>query len=279
MPQEDDRRAAPPELAADDSRRLFEAAPAAYAVLLPDAPCFTIVAATDVYRAAAGLRREAAIGRGLFEALPAADAVMPPRAGLAMLRRSLETTVRTRRPQRMRERRSEVRDAASGGIERTWGALNVPVLGPDDTVPYVLHHAEDGSMRAGAEAAERRARTGERAARERVREAREGERIARVAADIVGDTPRRERAAGQEDEAGRRRVRRRDRRAAAPGTPRDPADCRRARHRARRRGRRPARRPARRRGVTPHRGPRRRAAASVRVGCSSPAGRGRYSTA
>ncbi len=53
-----------------DFQALFEALPGRYLVLLPDAPRYTIVAASDAYLGATNSKREDILGRGLFEAFP-----------------------------------------------------------------------------------------------------------------------------------------------------------------------------------------------------------------
>src|SRR5262245_37938615 len=53
-----------------DFRLLFEAAPGAFLVLLPDAPRFTVVAASDAYLRATLTERDHIVGRGLFEVFP-----------------------------------------------------------------------------------------------------------------------------------------------------------------------------------------------------------------
>src|SRR5262245_46999367 len=53
-----------------DFRTLFEASPEVLLVLLPDAPRFTMVAATESRLAATHVTREQTIGRGLFEVFP-----------------------------------------------------------------------------------------------------------------------------------------------------------------------------------------------------------------
>lgn len=55
---------------APDYRVLFESAPNAYLLVLPDDPKFTIVAANDAYLKLAKVKREDVLGRGLFEILP-----------------------------------------------------------------------------------------------------------------------------------------------------------------------------------------------------------------
>ena len=53
-----------------DFRLLFEGSPDILLVLLPDAPRYTMVAATDARLAATHTTREATLGRGLFEVFP-----------------------------------------------------------------------------------------------------------------------------------------------------------------------------------------------------------------
>src|SRR5918994_1177241 len=53
-----------------DFRLLFEAAPDILLVLLPDAPDFTMVGATESRLLATHTTREGTMGRGLFEVFP-----------------------------------------------------------------------------------------------------------------------------------------------------------------------------------------------------------------
>ena len=50
--------------------RLFRAMPGNSVLLLPDSPCFTIVAATEAYLQVTGRRLEDIRGRGLFVVFP-----------------------------------------------------------------------------------------------------------------------------------------------------------------------------------------------------------------
>lgn len=53
-----------------DFRVLFENVPAAFLVLAPDHPDFTITAVSDGYLRATRTTRERIIGRGLFDVFP-----------------------------------------------------------------------------------------------------------------------------------------------------------------------------------------------------------------
>ena len=62
-----------PGLDPDDLPALFAAAPAPLLVLRPDAPAFSIVAATDAYLSASLQTPDTLVGRPVFEALPDAN--------------------------------------------------------------------------------------------------------------------------------------------------------------------------------------------------------------
>jgi PAS domain S-box-containing protein len=128
---------------ADEFRALFEAAPAAFLVLRPDAPRFTVAAASDEYLRDALLARGDAVGRGVFEVLPDANPENPAPTGVTNLRASLEAVLRTRRPHRMVVQRYDVQRPDGSWDVRYWAPLNLPVTGPDGAVRYVLHHVED----------------------------------------------------------------------------------------------------------------------------------------
>lgn len=128
-----------------DFRRLFEAAPGLYLVLLPDAPRYTIVAVSDAYAKATMTSRGAIIGRGLFEIFPdnpddrGADAT-------SNLGSSLERVIRTGAPDVMPVQKYDIRrpDEAGGGFEeRWWSPVNSPVFGEDGALEHIIHRVED----------------------------------------------------------------------------------------------------------------------------------------
>ena len=59
-----------PELLPLDYRALFEALPGLFMVMLPDAPAFTIVAASDAYLVALHKSRVGIVGRSLIDVFP-----------------------------------------------------------------------------------------------------------------------------------------------------------------------------------------------------------------
>ncbi|HXC54608.1 MAG TPA: PAS domain-containing protein [Rhizomicrobium sp.] len=106
-------------------------------------PSFTIVAANDAYCAATLTVREDIVGRHLFEVFPdnpgdsAAD-------GVQNLRASLLKVLKSRRPDRMAVQKYDIERRGMGAFERRyWSPYNVPLLGPDGYVHWILHCVED----------------------------------------------------------------------------------------------------------------------------------------
>jgi PAS domain S-box-containing protein len=150
----------PPAPADPDFRALFEAAPGITVVLAPDAPRFTVLAASDGFVAATRTAREAVVGRSLFEVLAGPADGAP--GGVGDLRAALEAVVRTGAPHPMAAHRVDLPGPDGDREVRHWAPRTVPVLGGDGRLRYVVHHAEDVTERVrrdeAAAAAERRAR-------------------------------------------------------------------------------------------------------------------------
>jgi PAS domain-containing protein len=126
-----------------DFRALFESVPGSHLVLAADPPHFTMLAASDERLAATLTTRAATLGRPLFEVFPDANPENPEPSGVANLRASLETVLRTRAPHRMAVQRYDLRGPDGIWEVRYWAPRNVPVLGPDGRIRYLIHHVED----------------------------------------------------------------------------------------------------------------------------------------
>lgn len=123
-------------------RGLLEALPDAYLALAPDAPRFTIVAASDAYLRATMTRRADIIGHGLFEVFP--DNPADPHAtGVRNLRSSLDEVLRTRAAHVMAVQKYDIRRPDGTFEERFWQPVNLPVLDEQQNVVYVIHRVED----------------------------------------------------------------------------------------------------------------------------------------
>ncbi len=118
---------------APDFRLVFESIPGPTLVLLPDAPTFTIVAATDTYVENTATRRNQLLGRGLFEVLPQMQGDFSA-AMLNDVRASLDRVLLTKERDAMPVQKSE---------KRCWSPVNSPVLGNNGEIEYVIHRVED----------------------------------------------------------------------------------------------------------------------------------------
>jgi PAS domain S-box-containing protein len=125
-----------------DFRLLFEASPDVLLVLLPDAPKYTMVAATDARLAATNTTREQTIGRPLFELFPH-NPDDPEATGTSNLRASLDRVLATRAADTMAVQRYDIRGADGTFQTKYWSPKNVPVLSPSGDVVYILHRVED----------------------------------------------------------------------------------------------------------------------------------------
>ncbi len=157
-------RCYPPGVPADDLdfKLLFEGSPDVLLVLLPDAPRFTMVAASDSRLAATHTTRDETIGRGLFEIFPD-NPDDPGATGASNLRASLERVIATRAPDTMAVQKYDIRGPDGSFQVKYWSPKNIPVLSPAGEVRYILHRVEDVTelVHATREGAELRGRTRE----------------------------------------------------------------------------------------------------------------------
>lgn len=121
---------------------LIEARPGITVVLLTDAPKFTVVAVSNDFEKALGVKRERIVGRGHFEPFPQS----PDGSDLTgehNLKASYEYVIRHKEPHRLPLRRYDVPDGDGRFLEKYWSAVNVPVLNEKGGVKYIIHTAED----------------------------------------------------------------------------------------------------------------------------------------
>jgi len=124
-----------------DFERIFEASPEVVLVLLPDSPRFTMVAATDARLRATHTTRET-IGRGLFDVFPD-DPDDGGATGASNLRASLERVLATRAADTMAVQKYDIRGPDGNFEVKYWSPKNIPVLGPNGEVVYILHRVEE----------------------------------------------------------------------------------------------------------------------------------------
>jgi signal transduction histidine kinase len=122
-------------------RVLFEQSPDILLVLLPDAPRFTMVAATEARYRATHTTRET-LGMGLFELFPD-NPDDPAATGTSNLRASLERVVATRAPDTMAVQKYDIRGPDGSFEVKYWSPKNLPVLSAKGELLYILHRVED----------------------------------------------------------------------------------------------------------------------------------------
>jgi len=124
-----------------DFQLLFAESPEVLLVLLPDAPRYTIVAATNS-RLRITHSTTASFGRGLFEVFP--DNPDDPSAdGTSNLRASLDRVLKSRQADTMPVQKYDIRGPDGVFQARYWSPKNIPVLGSSGAVSYILHRVED----------------------------------------------------------------------------------------------------------------------------------------
>ncbi|MGI4982026.1 MAG: PAS domain-containing protein [Janthinobacterium lividum] len=122
--------------------RLFQASPAPFLVLAPDAPRFTIKEVNDAYLAATMTTRGGIIGRGVFEAFPD-NPDDSNNEGVSTLRASLEQVLVTREPHALPGLKYDVARPDGSFEARWWSPVNSPVLDECGEVEAIIHNAND----------------------------------------------------------------------------------------------------------------------------------------
>jgi PAS domain S-box-containing protein len=137
------KSAAPP----IDLQTTFEAIPGKHVILLPNAPTFTIVGATDSFLKTAYRTRDEIIGRPLFEVFPD-NTTIDEATGVLNLRSSLEYVIAQKDTHKMADQRYDIVNPETGSFEvKFWTASNKPVLNSEGTVQYIIHTTEDVTER------------------------------------------------------------------------------------------------------------------------------------
>jgi PAS domain S-box-containing protein len=119
--------------------KALETAPNMYLVLLPD---LYIITASDAYLQATGTTREAIAGKHIFEAFPD-NPELPEADGVQNINASLQTVLRTKKPDYMRIQRYDVPDRQHPGefITRYWDPSHTPVLDENGEIAYIIQLA------------------------------------------------------------------------------------------------------------------------------------------
>ena len=122
--------------------KLFEARPGVSAVLLPDAPKFTVFKVSDDFVRSCGMQRRDIIGKGVFEIMPRNNDDID-----FSLKQNLEDAynyvIAHKQPHVLPRQRYDVSNGEGSVTEKYWKAHNVPVLSDAGELDYIIHTAED----------------------------------------------------------------------------------------------------------------------------------------
>ncbi len=136
---------------------ILSALPGKHLILLPDAPRFTIVGATDDYLDATYTERDAITGRGVFEVFP--DNPNDPNAvGVTNLTTSLYLVLEQKKLHKMPDQQYDVMNPGTGSfVMKVWRPQNKPVLDSLGNIQYIIHTVEDVTEETRSKEAERAA--------------------------------------------------------------------------------------------------------------------------
>jgi PAS domain S-box-containing protein len=120
--------------------KALETAPNMYLVLSPD---LYIITASDAYLQATETIREKIAGRHIFEAFPDNPDLPDGDDGMQNIKASLQTVLRTKKPDYMRVQRYDVPDIKNPGkfIPRYWDPSHTPVLDEKGHIAYIIQLA------------------------------------------------------------------------------------------------------------------------------------------
>ena len=122
---------------------ILDSIPGNHLILLPDAPAFTIVGATDAYLEATYTTREQIIGKGVFEIF-SDNSDNAERTGVFNLNASLHYVLEKKKPHHMDDQRYDVINPQTGVFEhKVWSPQNKPVPDKTGQVQYIIHTVED----------------------------------------------------------------------------------------------------------------------------------------
>lgn len=125
-----------------DLQSVFANLPGSHVAVLPDAPKFTITAASEGYLRDTARSRQELLGKGLFEAFPN-NPDDPHRTSEKTVAASLEYALTHKEPHHLPLQRYDIAKKDGSFEERWWLATNKPVLNKDGTVNHLVHSVED----------------------------------------------------------------------------------------------------------------------------------------
>ncbi|AUN99708.1 PAS domain S-box protein [Bacteriovorax stolpii] len=125
-----------------DFRLLFESSPGLFLVFLPDAPRYTIVAASDAYTKQSKVKREEIVGKGVFDVFPENPDEMAAQ-GRKLLVESFKKVMKSNRPDKMDILRYDIKNDTDKFETHFWLVMNSPVLDMEGKILYIINQVED----------------------------------------------------------------------------------------------------------------------------------------
>ncbi|MEJ7646211.1 MAG: ATP-binding protein [Chryseolinea sp.] len=120
--------------------KAFETTPGVNVIVLPDAPTFTLVAASNDFLSLTGLRKEDILHRGLFVCLP-----QNPNDGISTreqnIKGSFESVIKNKLSHELPSQRYDIRDSHGNFLLRYWKYKSFPLLDINGDVAYIVHNA------------------------------------------------------------------------------------------------------------------------------------------
>jgi len=122
--------------------RAFEATPGISVIVLPDAPVYTLVAVSNDFTNASGMKREDVIGKGHFTVFPKSPDD-PAFTGELNLKASFEFIIKHKQPHSIPLQRYDIPAADGHFLEKYWQVTNAPILNDEGELLYIIHSATD----------------------------------------------------------------------------------------------------------------------------------------
>ena len=118
--------------------KLIEAQPGNILLILPDAPKYTMVAASKDYYQTSNTTPDKLLGKGVFEKFPG-NPNTTNNTGTANLNASFLKVLETRQPDTLDIFRYDIQNYKGNFKERYWQVINAPVLDDEGDSIYISH--------------------------------------------------------------------------------------------------------------------------------------------
>jgi PAS domain S-box-containing protein len=118
--------------------RLIEAQPGNILLMLPDAPRYTIVAASKGFYQTSNTTPDKLLGKGVFDKFPN-NPNSTDNSGAADLNASFLKVLNTRQPEKLDPFRYDIKNQKGDFEERYWEVIDSPVLGDEGDIIYITH--------------------------------------------------------------------------------------------------------------------------------------------